>query len=177
MRPPRFDTAQLSLVRTPFDDDNFLFELKHDGFRALAHIWDGNCELISRKRNAYKSFQDLRDNLAKLKVKNAVIDGELVCLDSEGRSIFNELLFRRGSPIFYAFDLLYLNGRDLRQLPLIARKEELRRLIEKSALRMSSAASTSRVAAWICSTKSCAGILKVLSRSGKAHLTLRSAVG
>jgi bifunctional non-homologous end joining protein LigD len=113
-RPPRFDTVQLSLVRTPFDDPNFLFELKHDGFRALAHIWDGNCELISRKRNAYKSFNELRENLAKLKVQNAVIDGELVLLDDEGRSIFNELLFRRGSPIFYAFDLLYLNGRDLR---------------------------------------------------------------
>jgi bifunctional non-homologous end joining protein LigD len=100
----------------------------------LAHVWDGNCELISRKRNAYKSFQTLRDNLAKLKVQNAVIDGELVCLDSEGRSIFNELLFRRGSPIFYAFDLLYLNGRDLRQLPLIERKEKLRQVIEKNAL-------------------------------------------
>jgi len=53
------------------DDPDFLFELKHDGFRALAHIWDGRCELILRKRNAYKSFQDLRDNLAKLKVQNA----------------------------------------------------------------------------------------------------------
>jgi bifunctional non-homologous end joining protein LigD len=134
MRPPRFDAVQLSLVRTPFDDPDFLFELKHDGFRALAHIWDGNCELISRKRNAYKSFQDLRDNLAKLKVQNAVIDGELVCLDAEGRSIFNELLLRRGSPIFYAFDLLYLNGRDLRQLPLIERKEKLREVIDKSGL-------------------------------------------
>jgi len=111
-----------------------LFELKHDGFRALAHIWDGNCELVSRKRNAYKSFNELRENLAKLKVKNAVIDGELVCLDAEGRSIFNELLFRRGSPIFYAFDLLYLNGRDLRQLPLIERKEKLRALIDRSGL-------------------------------------------
>jgi ATP-dependent DNA ligase len=66
------------------------------------------------RRNADKSFNELRENLAKLKVKNAVIDGELVCLDSEGRSIFNELLFRRACPIFYAFDLLYLNDRDLR---------------------------------------------------------------
>jgi bifunctional non-homologous end joining protein LigD len=73
-------------------------------------------------------------NLAKLKVQNAVVDGELVCLDAEGRSIFNELLFRRGHAIFYAFDLLYLNGRDLRQLPLIERKEKLRTLIEKSGL-------------------------------------------
>src|SRR3982074_3685455 len=134
MRPPRFDTAQLSLVRTPFDDADFLFELKHDGFRALAHIWDGKCELVSRRRNAYKSFNELGEKLAKLKVKNAVIDGELVCLDSEGRSIFNELLFRRGCPVFYAFDLLYLNDRDLRQLPLIERKQKLRALIAKSDL-------------------------------------------
>ena len=72
--------------------------------------------------------------MAGLKVKNAVIDGELVCLDAEGRSIFNELLLRRGCPIFYAFDLLYLNGRDVRQLPLMERKDKLRALIEKSAL-------------------------------------------
>jgi bifunctional non-homologous end joining protein LigD len=127
-------TAQLSLVRQPFDHPDFLFELKHDGFRALAHVWDGNCELVSRKRNAYKSFQGLKDNLAKLKVKDAIIDGEIVCLDAEGRSIFNELLFRRGRPTFYAFDLLYLNGHDLRQLPLIERKEKLSAVIEKSAL-------------------------------------------
>ena len=128
------DTAQLTLVREPFDDPDFLFELKHDGFRALAYISEGHCELVSRRRNRYKSFQELRNRLAGLKVKDAVIDGELVCLDSEGRSIFNELLFRRGSPIFYAFDILYLNGRDLRQLPLIERKEKLRAVVEKSAL-------------------------------------------
>jgi ATP-dependent DNA ligase len=134
MRPPRMDTARLTLVRQPFDHPDFLFELKHDGFRALAHIWEGKCELVSRKRNAYKSFQALRDNLAKLKVKDAIIDGELVCLDSEGRSIFNELLHRKGSPTFYAFDLLYLNGRDLRQLPLLQRKRRLRQLIGSSGL-------------------------------------------
>ena len=97
-------TAQLSLVRQPFDDPDFLFELKHDGFRALAHIWDGKCELVSRRRNPYETFQALRNSLAKLKVKNAVIDGELVCPDAEGRSIFNELLHRKGVPAFYAFD-------------------------------------------------------------------------
>jgi bifunctional non-homologous end joining protein LigD len=127
-------TCNPTLVRQPFNDPDFLFELKHDGFRALAYISGGHCELISRRRNSYKSFGQLRSNLAKLKVKNAVIDGELVCLDSEGRSIFNELLLRKGCPIFYAFDLLYLNDRDLRQHPLIERKEKLRALIEKSGL-------------------------------------------
>ena len=121
-------------MRQPFNHPDFLFELKHDGFRALAYISDGHCELISRRRNNYKSFGELRGHLAQLKVKNAVIDGEVVCLDAEGRSIFNELLLRKGCPIFYAFDLLYLNNRDLRQLPLLERKEKLRSLIEKGGL-------------------------------------------
>jgi ATP-dependent DNA ligase len=86
------------------------------------------------RRNGYKSFGELRGHLAQLKVKNAVIDGEVVCLDAEGRSIFNELPLRKGFPIFYAFDLLYLNNRDLRQLPLLERKEKLRSLIEKGGL-------------------------------------------
>jgi hypothetical protein len=128
------DAAKLTLVRQPFYHPDFIFELKHDGFRALAHIWDGKCQLVSRKRNSYKSFHGLRNNLATLKVQNAVIDGEIVCLDAEGRSIFNELLHRKGSPTFYAFDLLYLNGRDLRQLPLVERKQELSAILGKSKL-------------------------------------------
>jgi bifunctional non-homologous end joining protein LigD len=128
------DTAQLTLVRQPFDNRDFLFELKHDGFRALAHIWDGKCELVSRKRNSYKSFQGLRDNLAMLKVTNAVLDGEIVCLDSEGRSIFDDLLHRRGFPVFYAFDLLYLNDRGFRQVPLMERKRMLQTILDKSKL-------------------------------------------
>lgn len=124
----------MTLVRQPFNDPNFLFELRHGGFRALAYISDGHCELVSRRGNAYKSFGELLRHLGELKIKNAIIDGELVCLDSEGRSIFNELLLRKGYPIFYSSDLLYLNDRDLRQLPLIQRKDKLRRLVEKSGL-------------------------------------------
>jgi bifunctional non-homologous end joining protein LigD len=128
------DTAQLTLFRTPFNDPEFIFELKVDGFRGLAYIDDGVCELVSRRRNPYKSFKELQNSLGKLRVKNAIIDGEIACVDEEGRSLFNELLFRRGCPIFYAFDILYLNDRDLRQLPLIERKEILRNVIEKSGV-------------------------------------------
>src|SRR3981081_3232685 len=134
MSLPRFDTAQLTLFRTAFNYPDFIFELKVDGFRSLASIDDGVCELVSRRRNPYKSFRELANSLGKLKVKNAIIDGELACLDSEGRSIFNELMFRRGCPIFYAFDLLSLSDRDLRQLPLIERKRKLRHLIGSSGL-------------------------------------------
>jgi bifunctional non-homologous end joining protein LigD len=58
-----------------------------------------------------------------------VFDGELVCLDEFGRSKFYDLMFRRGEPFFYAFDLLWHDGEDLRPLPLIERKKRLRRLI------------------------------------------------
>jgi bifunctional non-homologous end joining protein LigD len=61
--------------------------------------------------------------------ENAILDGEIVCLGPDGRSIFNELLFRRGNPVFYVFDLLFLNGRDIRQLPLVGRKQKLRSLV------------------------------------------------
>lgn len=85
---------------------------------------------MSRRDNQYKSFAGLRDAIAsELRVKNAILDGEIVCLDGMGRSQFQQLLFRRGEPIFYAFDLLWLNGRDLRQRPLLERKRRLRRLI------------------------------------------------
>ena len=56
-------------------------------------------------------------------------DGEICCLDQFGRSQFHQLLFRRAQPFFYAFDLIWLNGEDLRGIPLIARKKRLRKLI------------------------------------------------
>ncbi len=105
-------------------------EVKFDGFRALAYIEDGTCRLVSRRRHEYKSFRDLCGSIAlHLKVKDAVLDGEIVCLDAQGRSQFKELLFRRGEPFFYAFDLLWLNEKDVRGLPLVERKARLRRLL------------------------------------------------
>src|ERR1700688_1329761 len=93
MRLPQMDPATLTLVRHPFDDPDFLFELKHAGFRALAYISDSDCELVSRRRNSYKSFGELRGHLAWLKVRNAVIEGELVCFDAAGR---RQISFRLG---------------------------------------------------------------------------------
>ena len=70
---------QLSLVDAAFDDPDWLFEIKHDGFRALAYISDGACALYSRRNNQYKSFGSLRECLAQLKTP-AILDGEIVCL-------------------------------------------------------------------------------------------------
>jgi len=67
-----------------------------------------------------------------LRAKNVVLDGEIICLDFEGRSQFKELLYRRGRAVFFAFDLVRLNDSDLRKLTLIERKKKLKRLIESS---------------------------------------------
>jgi bifunctional non-homologous end joining protein LigD len=123
---------KLSRVAAAFDDPDFLFELKHDGFRCLAYISESRCDLVSRRKYSYKSFDSLKTALAKLKATDAILDGEICCLDSQGRSQFNELLYRRGEPVLYCFDLLWLNGKDLRQLRLIERKRLLHKLIAKS---------------------------------------------
>ena len=132
MLPPLSSIEPLRLARLPkpFDDPDWLFEIKHDGFRALAFCDRGRPRLVSRNGNVFKSFASLADNLgATLKRKQAVIDGEIVCLDSKGCSQFNELLYRRGEPYFYAFDLVWCEGHDLRRVPLHERKAELRSLI------------------------------------------------
>jgi bifunctional non-homologous end joining protein LigD len=119
---------RLRRVPAAFDDPDYLFELKHDGFRALAYLQDGECKLISRRQNTL-AFRSLKNNLANLSVGSAIIDGEVVCLDSHGKSRFDELLSLKAQPILYAFDLLWLNGEDLRQQPLIDRKNRLHDLI------------------------------------------------
>lgn len=130
MPAPSFSPLPLSRRGEPFSHPDWLFEVKYDGFRALAHLDPSGVRLVSRNGNRFASFTDLCASLEFfLKAKNAVLDGEIVCLDENGHSQFNELLFRRGTPRFCAFDLLWLNGRDLRDLPLIERKRSLRKLI------------------------------------------------
>lgn len=117
-------------IPEPFNSDEWLFELKLDGLRALAYIERGECRLVSRNGHTYRTFDPLRRALAKeLKVRDAILDGEIVCLDEEGRSVFDSLLFRRCSPVFAAFDLLWIDGKDLRELPLMERKKRLRAVV------------------------------------------------
>ena len=122
----------LPLVRrpAPFSHPDWLFEIKYDGFRGLAYLDASGVRLISRNGNRFSSFSELCAGLEfSLKAKNAILDGEIVCVDENGSSQFNNLLFRRGTPRFCAFDLLWLNGKDLRGLTLIERKRELRKLV------------------------------------------------
>jgi bifunctional non-homologous end joining protein LigD len=130
---PRIKPMRLRLIPKPFDDPNYIFELKHDGLRALAYIEKKRCELVAHNSNKFKLlFQSLLESLGKLDVRNAILDGEVVCIDDHGVSQFNELFSRNTNPAFYAFDLLWLNGEDLRQLPLMGRKQRLWKLIQKN---------------------------------------------
>jgi bifunctional non-homologous end joining protein LigD len=122
---PLIQPTKLARSLAAFDDADWLFELKHDGFRALAYVENGQCRFVSRHRNTYRSFEVLCRELAKLKAKSAILDGEIMCLDSQGCSQFKQLLYRRGRAVFYAFDLVWLNGADLRQTPLVERKRKL----------------------------------------------------
>jgi bifunctional non-homologous end joining protein LigD len=128
---------RLSRRSEPFDSDQFIFELKIDGFRALAHIQDGRGELVSRNGNTFRGFAELAAWIAAhLRVENAVLDGEIACVDEAGRPVFRDLLFRRRQCVFIAFDLLCLNGKDLRTLPLIERKAALKKLLRRKRSRI-----------------------------------------
>jgi bifunctional non-homologous end joining protein LigD len=128
---------RLLRIPAPFDHPDFIFEPKIDGFRALAHVRGHRCELISRNGSIFKSWPQLAEEIAHaVRAHDAILDGEICCLDPDGRSNFNHLLFRREWPYFYAFDLLSVNGRDVRALPLLERKRELLRVMPKIDCRL-----------------------------------------
>jgi len=132
MFPNNLKPMPLKRHKEPFSHPDWLFELKQDGFRALAFVQNGTCRLVSRNGNTFKSFEVLREAIPKeISAKTAVLDGEIVCLGSDGRSQFNELLFRRGEPRFFAFDLLWCDGKELRYDALHDRKRQLRSLIRE----------------------------------------------
>jgi bifunctional non-homologous end joining protein LigD len=129
----------MPFVRLPeaFNDADWLFELKLDGFRALAYIEHGTCALVSRNGHTLRRFAALAQHLADtLPVRTAILDGEIVCLDADGRSVFNRVMCSRADPVFAAFDLLWLDGRDLRDVPLIERKQRLADVVRAGAGRV-----------------------------------------
>lgn len=102
---------RLRLVKEPFDNPDYVFELRHDGFRAITYLHNGEGKLVSRNLKNLR-FESLKVVLATLPVRNAILDGEIVCLDERGVSQFNHLLNRKAEPILYAFDLLWLDDDD-----------------------------------------------------------------
>jgi bifunctional non-homologous end joining protein LigD len=78
---PKISPVTLKRLAEPFDDPDWVFELKHDGFRGLAYIEAGECKLISRNANVFRCFPQLCESLSKLPVRNAILDGEIICMD------------------------------------------------------------------------------------------------
>jgi bifunctional non-homologous end joining protein LigD len=122
-----------TLIDEPFDDGNWIFEIKWDGYRAVAEIKDGEVDLYSRNNNSFnQKYKSIASALSSID-KDMIIDGEIVVLDNDGRSDFHSLQnFGRtgkGRLIYYVFDLIYFDGKDLTGLPLKARKEILKNIL------------------------------------------------
>jgi bifunctional non-homologous end joining protein LigD len=127
---PNFTPMPLARARQPFDHPDWLFELKYDGFRALAFVNGGGTKLVSRRGLHYRRFDDLRSEISlELNADDAVLDGEIVKLDGNGRPVFLDLMRRCGPFQFVAFDVLAVNGKDVRRLQLVDRKSLLRAII------------------------------------------------
>jgi bifunctional non-homologous end joining protein LigD len=125
-----------TLVDKPFDQEGWMYEVKWDGYRVLGFINKGKVELKSRNNKSFNSkFYPITDALSKWKI-NAVIDGEVVVVGENGISNFGHLQNWRseadGELIFYVFDLLWYEGRDLTGLPLIERKAVLQAILPKN---------------------------------------------
>ncbi|MFZ0640165.1 MAG: DNA ligase D [Candidatus Acidiferrales bacterium] len=139
--------ALATLAENPSSDPSWIFEIKWDGIRTLARVHNGKVQLRSRaKRDITPEFPELAAIAAEVNAKEALLDGEVVVLDSTGRSDFQRLQSRMGvrnpSPklvndapvIYYVFDILYCDGYDLRQVPLIERKEFLKGILGASGV-------------------------------------------
>jgi bifunctional non-homologous end joining protein LigD len=136
-------------VEKPFDDAEWLFEIKWDGYRAVSFLQDGKVRLVSRNQNELTGeFPELRELSKLIKAKSAVLDGEVVALDEQGRASFSLMQQRTGirkggrrvgarrelQIVYYLFDLLYVDGYDLRQVALEQRKQALAQIVAPSDL-------------------------------------------
>ena len=120
-----------------FNDKNWIYELKWDGYRVLAHISDKGVLLQSRNGIDLNSkFPELTKELEQVQ-HEVILDGEVVLLNEDGVSLFGELQNypdSSGELRFYVFDMLYLNGHDMTELPLIDRKSLIPEILENLAI-------------------------------------------
>jgi bifunctional non-homologous end joining protein LigD len=138
-----------TIVEHPFDDPEWLFEIKWDGYRAVAFIENGNVRLVSRNQiDLTPRYPELRDSPKFVNAQTAILDGEVVVLDPQGRSSFSLMQQRTGlrghgrqaasrsdlPVLYYVFDLLYADGYDLRRVSLDDRKRVLRDVLTRSEI-------------------------------------------
>ncbi|MGZ5472492.1 MAG: DNA ligase D [Thermoanaerobaculia bacterium] len=115
----------------PRDDGNWVYELKYDGFRAVIAITDRGVAMLSRNElDLAPRFPRTYEALGKIKAKELVVDGEVVVLDEKGAPRF-QLLQQGGNERLILFDILWLDGEDLRRLPYVERRKRLERVFAK----------------------------------------------
>jgi bifunctional non-homologous end joining protein LigD len=147
---PTAITPMLAMpMEKPFDDPDWLFEIKWDGYRAVTFIENGKVRLVSRNQNDLTGqYSELHDLPKLVKAKNAIVDGEIAALDEQGRASFSLMQQRTGirsggrrtaarldvPVVYYVFDLLYADGYDLRRVALEQRKQALVKLVETNEL-------------------------------------------
>lgn len=134
--PARIKPMMAQLVDKPFNNKEWLFEIKWDGYRTVADIRHGEVNLYSRNGNSFNErFPIIRDDFKSVD-KESIFDGEIVVVDDRGRSNFQllqeYLITGKGNLIYYVFDLPYYDNYDLTSLPLTQRREILKTILPKT---------------------------------------------
>jgi len=135
--PHSIEPMLATVTSEPFDHQDWIFEMKWDGYRAIAEVREGGVSLYSRNGISFqKKFALIVESLRKLRF-DAVLDGEVVVVDDQGHPDFQALQHyqdtRTGHLLYYVFDLLYFQGHDLTGLPLRRRKELLKKVLPSSS--------------------------------------------
>jgi len=136
--PSNLKPMLATLVDEPFNDEEWQFELKLDGYRTLAYIKNGKADIRSRNNNSFnKKFETVHEAVSQWNV-NAVVDGEIVVLNEEGVPDFDSIQLwdqkKQGQLTYYVFDLLWLEGLDLTQEPLYLRQEILKQILPENGV-------------------------------------------
>lgn len=147
--PSAIQPMLASITEDPFNSPDWLFEVKWDGYRVISFIENTQVRMLSRNQNDLgPRYPELRELPTLIKAKSAILDGEVVVLDEQGRPSFSLMQQRTGirahgrqaAPrgdlpiLYYVFDLIYLDGYDLRRVALEDRKNLLREIIPSDGL-------------------------------------------
>lgn len=149
--PRNIKPMKATLVDEPFDEPGWLYEVKWDGYRALATINKGEAELLSRNNLLFDKYYPINKQLQTWKM-DAVIDGEIVVLNDKGTSDFGALQNWRseadGNLVYYVFDILWYNGKSLMDLPLVRRQAILKEVLptDNDSIRQSQVFDTGGIA-------------------------------
>ena len=126
--PTQISPMKATLVDQPFDEKGWIYEIKWDGYRAVAILNEGKSTLTSRNNLVFEQFEPINELLESWSL-NVVLDGEIVALNDQGTADFGALQNWRNKKhahlIYYVFDILWYNGKDLTSLPLSSRREIL----------------------------------------------------